>query len=121
MKPGEDGALAGALAHVMLTEGLWSREFVGEFTEGRTCFVAGKTVDEAAFKEQQTHGLVKWWNIEIKDRTPAWAEKETLFPEAQIVRVARGMRKAAPKPSCGWDRARRCSRAARIPPWRCTR
>jgi len=40
---------------------------------------------------------VKWWNIELKDRTPAWAEKETLIPAAQIVRVARAMGKAAPK------------------------
>ncbi|MGE5386210.1 MAG: molybdopterin dinucleotide binding domain-containing protein, partial [Betaproteobacteria bacterium] len=41
--------------------------------------------------------LIKWWNLELKDRTPAWAEKETLIPAAQIVRVARAMGKAAPK------------------------
>jgi anaerobic selenocysteine-containing dehydrogenase len=80
-----------------LTEGLWNREFVGDFKEGRNLFVAGKTVDEAAFVEKETFGLVKWWNIELKDRTPAWAEKETLIPAAQIVRVARAMGKAAPK------------------------
>ncbi len=97
IKPGTDGALAGALAHVLLTEGLWNREFVGDFKEGRNLFVAGKTVDEAAFAEKETNGLVKWWNIELKDRTPAWAEKETLIPAAQIVRVARAMGKAAPK------------------------
>ncbi|MGB2815797.1 MAG: molybdopterin-dependent oxidoreductase [Burkholderiaceae bacterium] len=97
IKPGTDGALAGALAHVLLTEGLWNREFVGDFKEGRNLFVAGKAVDEAAFVEKETYGLVKWWNIELKDRTPAWAEKETLIPAAQIVRVARAMGKAAPK------------------------
>jgi anaerobic selenocysteine-containing dehydrogenase len=97
VKPGTDGALAGAVAHVLLTEGLWNREFVGDFKEGKNLFVAGKAVDEAAFAERETSGLVKWWNLELKDRTPAWAEKETLIPAAQIVRVARAMGKAAPR------------------------
>jgi anaerobic selenocysteine-containing dehydrogenase len=101
IKPGTDGALAGAIAHVLLTEGLWNRDFVGDFKEGRNLFVAGSTVDEAAFAEKETHGLVKWWNLELKDRTPAWAEQETLIPAAQIVRVARAMGKAAPK-VCVW-------------------
>jgi len=95
--PGTDGALAGAIAHVILTEGLWSKEFVGDFKDGRNQFAAGKTVDQAAFAEKETNGLVKWWNLELKDRTPAWAEKETAIPAAQIVRVARAMGKAAPK------------------------
>jgi len=97
ISPGTDGALAGAIAHVLLTEGLWNREFVGDFKDGRNLFVTGKPVDEAAFVEKETHGLVKWWNLELKDRTPAWAEKETLIPAEQIVRVARAMGKAAPK------------------------
>ncbi len=95
--PGTDGALAGAIAHVLLTEGLWNREFVGDFKEGRNLFATGKTVDEAAFAEKETFGLVKWWNVELKDRTPTWAEKECGIPAAQIVRVARAMGKAAPK------------------------
>ena len=95
--PGTDGALAGAIAHVILTEGMWSREFVGDFKDGKNLFVAGKAVDEAAFAEKETHGVVKWWNLELKDRTPAWAEKETAIPAAQILRVARAMGKAAPK------------------------
>jgi anaerobic selenocysteine-containing dehydrogenase len=97
IKPGTDGALAGAIAHVLLTEGLWNREFVGDFMDGRNLFVAGKVVDESAFDERETHGLVRWWNVELKDRTPAWAEKETQVPAKQIVRVARAMGKAAPK------------------------
>jgi anaerobic selenocysteine-containing dehydrogenase len=97
VKPGTDGALAAAIAHVLLTEGLWHREFVGDFRDGKNLFVAGRTVDEAAFAERETFGVVKWWNIELKDRTPAWAEKETLIPAAQIVRVAREMGKAAPR------------------------
>ncbi len=97
IKPGTDGALAGAIAHVILTEGLWNREFVGDFKDGYNQFVAGQTVDEAAFAEKETHGLVKWWNLELKDRTPEWAEKETLIPMFQTIRVARTMAKAAPK------------------------
>jgi anaerobic selenocysteine-containing dehydrogenase len=97
VKPGTDGALAGAMAHVLLTEGLWNREFVGDFKDGKNLFVAGQTVDEAAFVEKETFGLVRWWNLELKDRTPAWGERETLIPAAQIVRVIRAMGKAAPK------------------------
>ena len=96
IKPGEDGALATAIAHVILTKGLWSKEFVGDFKDGKNLFKAGKTVDEAAFEEKETHGLVKWWNIELKDRTPEWAAKVTLIPKDQIVSVAKGMGKAAP-------------------------
>jgi len=94
IKPGEDGALAAAIAHVLLTEGMWSREFVGDFKDGKNLFKAGATVDEAAFAEKETFGLVKWWNIELKDKTPAWAAKITLIPEDQIVRVSRMMGKA---------------------------
>ncbi|MDO9074745.1 MAG: molybdopterin-dependent oxidoreductase [Rubrivivax sp.] len=97
LKAGSDGALAGAIAHVLLVEGLWNREFVGDFKDGKNLFVPGNAVDEAAFAEKETHGLVKWWNLELKDRTPAWGEKESLIPAAQIVRVARAMGKAAPK------------------------
>ena len=88
-----------ALAHVILTDGKWSREFVGDFKDGKNHFKAGKTVDEAAFVEKQTHGLVKWWNIELKDKTPAWAAQKSLIPEEQIVRVARAMGKAGTKTS----------------------
>ncbi len=94
IKPGEDGALAAALGHVLLTEGFWSKEFVGDFKDGNNLFKTGATVDEAAFVEKQTHGIVKYWNLELKDKTPAWAAKKTLIPAEQIIRVARAMGKA---------------------------
>jgi anaerobic selenocysteine-containing dehydrogenase len=97
VKPGTDGALASAIAHVLLTEGLWNRAFVGDFKDGNDRFVAGHAVDEPAFVENETHGLVKWWNLELKDRSAGWAEEQTLIPAAQIVRVARAMGRAAPK------------------------
>ena len=94
IKPGEDGALAAAIAHVLLTEGFWSKDFVGDFKDGKNLFKTGATVDEAAFVEQQTHGVVKYWNLEVKDKTPAWAAKKTLIPADQIIRAARAMGKA---------------------------
>lgn len=94
IKPGEDGALAAGIAHVLLTEGFWSKEFVGDFKDGKNLFKTGATIDEAAFVEKQTHGMIKYWNIELKDKTPAWAAKKTLIPEEQIIRVARAMGKA---------------------------
>lgn len=94
IKPGEDGALASAIAHLLLTEGLWSKVFVGDFKDGKNLFKAGKSVDEAAFVEKETNGIVTWWNLELKDKTAAWAAKKTLIPEEQIVRVAKAMGKA---------------------------
>lgn len=96
IKPGEDGALASAIAHIILIEGLWSKEFVGDFVDGQNQFKAGKTIDEAAFAEKETSGLIKWWNLELKDKTPEWAAKKTLIPKEQIIRVATEMGKAAP-------------------------
>ncbi len=96
IKPGEDSALALAFAHVILTEGLWSREFVGDFKDGVNAFKAGAVVDEASFDEKLTNGVVKWWNIELKDRTPEWAADICLLPAEQIRRVAIGFAKAAP-------------------------
>ena len=96
-RPGEDSALAMALAHVILVEGLWHKPFVGDFSDGRNRFIAGQVVDEADFEELHTHGLVKWWNLELKDRTPAWAAEKTDLPVEQIMRVARGLGEAAPR------------------------
>ena len=95
--PGEDGALAVAMAHVILTEGLWSREFVGDFAAGENLFVAGEEIDEAAFTEVHTHGLIKWWNLELKDRSPEWAEPICGIPAEQCRRVAIAFAKAAPR------------------------
>ena len=99
--PGTDGALAGAMAHVILTEGLWHKEFVGDFKDGKNRFKKEMTVSEDSFEEKHTYGLVKWWNIELKDKDPKWAEKITGLDAEQIKRVAKGMGKAAPN-VCVW-------------------
>ncbi|MDF1614436.1 molybdopterin-dependent oxidoreductase [Desulfurivibrio dismutans] len=100
--PGEDGALALAMAHVILTEGLWYKPFVGDFTDGENHFVAGRPVDENTFEEKETYGLVKWWNLEVKDRTPEWAEQVCGVAREQIYKVARDMAEAAPR-VCVWN------------------
>jgi anaerobic selenocysteine-containing dehydrogenase len=97
VKPGEDGALASAIAHVILTEGLWNREFVGDFKDGINKFVAGRNVSESEFEGKYTYGLVKWWNIELKDKTPEWAADRTGLSAEQIKGVAIGYGRAAPQ------------------------
>jgi thiosulfate reductase / polysulfide reductase chain A len=89
IKPGTDGALALAIAHVILTEGLWERSFVGDFTDGVNRFKTGETVDPGLFEEKWVKGLVDWWNIELKDRTPAWAAEVTDLFERDILATAR--------------------------------
>lgn len=95
-KPGQDGALAVAMAHVILTEGLWYRDFVGDFIDGSNRFQKGRTVDETLFEEKYTHGLIKWWNLEVKDKTPEWAAEKAGVPAEQIKRVAVDYARAAP-------------------------
>lgn len=94
--PGTDGALALAIAHVILTEGLWYKDFVGDFKDGKNRFKAGTTVAEGDFVEKETSGLVKWWNIAVKDMTVNQAAEICGVSAAQITSVARGMAKATP-------------------------
>jgi anaerobic selenocysteine-containing dehydrogenase len=89
IKPGTDGALALAIAHVILSEGMWDRAFVGDFRDGVNRFKPGQTVDPRQFSEKWVKGLVEWWNIELKDRTPAWAAGVTTLYERDILATAR--------------------------------
>lgn len=95
--PGQDGALASAIAHVLLTEGRWNKEFVGNFNDGVNRFVTDQIVSESDFTEVHTNGLVKWWNLELKDKTPAWASVLTGLTAAEIISTAQMMADAAPK------------------------
>ncbi len=88
IKPGHDGALAAAIAHVLLSGGMWSREFVGDFKDGQNRFVTGQEVDPETFEEKHTYGIVRFWNLELKDKTPEWAAERTGLPVEQIRRVA---------------------------------
>jgi anaerobic selenocysteine-containing dehydrogenase len=97
VKPGEDGALASAIAHHLLVSGLWDKTFVGDFNgTGVSAFVADTIVAEADFTEVESSGLVKWWNIELKDKTPAWAAGVTGISQAKIEQIAEDMAAQAP-------------------------
>jgi anaerobic selenocysteine-containing dehydrogenase len=96
VKPGYDGALAVGLAHEILVNGLWHKDFVGDFRDGKNRFLPGRTVNEEDFEEKHTHGLVQWWNLELKDKTAEWAAQITDLPVDIIRKVAVGFAKAAP-------------------------
>ncbi len=95
VKSGQDGALAVAMAHVILREGLWCREFVGDFVNTGE-FIPGEEVSEGAFEEKETKGLIKWWNLELKDRTPQWAEEKCGISAEDIERIAIELGESAP-------------------------
>lgn len=97
--PGNDGALAVAIAHVILSEGRWNNDFVGDFADKKNRFIPGsevpteELVDGAmvpvVFNEIHTHGVVAWWNLELKDRSPEWAADITGIDAQTIKEVAR--------------------------------
>jgi anaerobic selenocysteine-containing dehydrogenase len=93
VEPGTDGALALAIAHWILVSGAWYKPFVGL---DDTSFVAGADAVVGTVPEKGTLGLVAWWNLELKDRTPEWAEGITGIPAAQIKQVAEEAAAAAP-------------------------
>lgn len=110
INPGTDGALANAMAHIILTEGLWDRDFVGDFSHPEAQFVTGQPLPETyidekgeevpTFNENYTYGLIKWWNLSLLGATPAWASEITGIPEEDIYKYAREF--ATTKPAYAW-------------------
>jgi len=109
INPGTDAALALAIAHVILTEGLWDRTFVGDFTpearasfsSPRSHFRAGQTVAAGDFDERFTFGLIPWWNHVLKDFTPETAAEITGVPADTIARLAREFADTKPAIAAG--------------------
>ena len=115
MIPGTDGALACAIAHVILTKGLWNKKFVGDFKQGpwnyeltdnynnkANLFKAGETVNESKFEYNQGYGLVRWWNLALKDAAPEWAADICGVEAKVITEVATQFGKYGDA-SCSWQ------------------
>ncbi|MEI6859598.1 MAG: arsenate respiratory reductase molybdopterin-containing subunit ArrA [Shewanella sp.] len=96
IETGQDSALALAIAHVALVEGVWYKPFVGDFKNGENQFIAGKKIDVSLFEDKHSYGLVKWWNLTLKDYTPQWAESVTGISVKEIQDIATQMGSAAP-------------------------
>jgi thiosulfate reductase/polysulfide reductase chain A len=73
IRPATDGALALAMGHVIIRDGLYDKEFVANWVSGFE--------EYAAF---------------VKDKTPAWAEKITTVPAETIERLARELATTRP-------------------------
>lgn len=87
--PGADGALAVAMAHVILSHGVWNKDFVGNFKDRKNYFVAGEKIEnETIFDEIHSNGVIKWWNLELFDKTPQWAQSITGISEEDIIKTA---------------------------------
>ncbi|MDZ4164301.1 MAG: molybdopterin-dependent oxidoreductase [Smithellaceae bacterium] len=109
VKPGTDGALALAMAHVILAEGRWYKDFVGDFNNATPgdgfattlsfagSLAQGRPLDPKTFTEKGTKGLLTWWNLELRERTPAWAAEITGIPVSTIIALAREFAAAAPR------------------------
>lgn len=73
LRPATDGALALALAHVIIRDELYDQEFVSDWTVG--------------FDEYAAY---------VADKTPEWAEEITTVPAATIERLARELATTKP-------------------------
>ncbi len=73
VRPATDGALALALGHVIVRDGLWDKEFVAKWTTG--------------FEEYADY---------VRDKTPAWAEQITSVKAKTIERIARELATTKP-------------------------
>lgn len=75
-RPGTDGAVALAMAHVIVQERLHDAAWFGAW--------ANCTVEEL-------------WDAVLSDKTPEWAEQVSTVPAADIARIAREFAAAAPR------------------------
>ncbi|MGM0645340.1 MAG: molybdopterin-dependent oxidoreductase [Thermodesulfobacteriota bacterium] len=85
LKPGTDGAVAMAMAHVLLTENLYDHDFVNEWTYGFEDFKK-----RVLGEEDGVH------------RTPQWAEEISGVPAGTIARIAREFAAAQAKGALSW-------------------
>jgi len=80
IRPGTDGAMALALAHVIIRDGLYDNEFVTNWT----------------------HGFDRFSEY-VKDKTPHWAESITSVPAQTIERIAHEFSLTKPSVVDAWS------------------
>ncbi|MBI3269819.1 MAG: molybdopterin-dependent oxidoreductase [Planctomycetes bacterium] len=80
IRPSTDGAMALAMAHVIIRDGLYDKKFV----------------------EEWTHGFDRFSDY-VKDKTPAWAEKISTVPAGTIERIAREFATTQPSLADVWS------------------
>jgi thiosulfate reductase/polysulfide reductase chain A len=80
IRPGTDGAMALAMGHVIIRDGLYDREFVANWCVG--------------FNEYAAY---------VRDKTPEWAEQITSVPARTIERIARELATTKPALVDSWS------------------
>ena len=84
IRPGTDTAMMSAMAYVMITEGLYDREFV------RThCLGFDETQMPAGAEGAESYKDYVLGTRDGVPKTPVWAERITAVPAATIARIAR--------------------------------
>ncbi|MBI4338443.1 MAG: molybdopterin-dependent oxidoreductase [Chloroflexi bacterium] len=90
VKPGTDGALALGIAHVIIKEGLYDKQFVQEHTFGFE-----------AWSDDKGEKHEGWKDLVLQKYSPEWASEVTGVPVETIVRIAREFATTRPAIAAG--------------------
>lgn len=92
IRPGTDGALAAALAYVMIQEGLIDQKFLDEYCIGYDA----STLPEGVPAGNDYRSYILGAGPDRTAKTPAWASEITGIPEDTIIKLAREIGAAKP-------------------------
>ncbi len=92
VRPGTEGALALAFAHVIVREGLYDREFVAEHCHGFEDWT-----------DSQRHARLGFRRLVLQEYSPARVQEITGVPEGTIFRLAREFSRHRPAVAIGYD------------------
>jgi anaerobic dimethyl sulfoxide reductase subunit A len=84
IRPGTDVALMSAMAYVMITEGLYDKQFVDRY-----CMGFDSSQMPRAYQNEETYKDYILGTRDGQPKTPEWAEQITTIPRQDIVRIAR--------------------------------
>ncbi|MDD7569469.1 MAG: molybdopterin-dependent oxidoreductase [[Actinobacillus] rossii] len=99
IRPGTDGALAAALAYVLITEDMVDQAFLDKYCVGYD----EKTLPASAPKNSHYKAYILGQGDDGIAKTPEWAAKITGIPVARIIKLAREIGQTKPAFICqGW-------------------